>query len=52
MLPVISVTLQNIDDKEKVVPWEADLVWIDLTKEYFPELGAYLPDKSEIELPK
>jgi ribose transport system substrate-binding protein len=52
MLPVIPVTQTNIDDPEKVVPWQPNKVWIDLTKEYFPELGQYLPDKNEVELPE
>ncbi|HBF37696.1 MAG TPA: sugar ABC transporter substrate-binding protein [Firmicutes bacterium] len=43
MLPVISVTKQNVMDKTKVVPWDCDTVWIQLTKQYFPKLGAYLP---------
>ena len=51
MLPVIPVTQDNINDKEKVVPWKPDKVWIELTKEYFPELGQYLPEKSEVSLP-
>jgi ribose transport system substrate-binding protein len=46
MLPVISVTKDTILDKTKVVPWEYDPVWIQLTKQYFPELGAHLPDKA------
>lgn len=46
MLPVISVTKDTILDKTKVVPWEYDPVWIQLTKQYFPELGARLSDKA------
>jgi len=52
MLPVIPVTQETINDKTKVVPWEADRVWIELTKEYFPELGQYLPPADEAELPE
>ena len=44
MLPVIPVTKETILDKAQVVPWEYDPVWIKLTKQYFPKLGAYLPD--------
>ena len=45
MLPVIPLSKDTILDKTKVVPWEYDPVWIQLTKEYFPNLGSYLPDK-------
>jgi ribose transport system substrate-binding protein len=44
MLPVIPVTKGTILDKAQVVPWEYDPVWVKLTKEYFPNLGAYLPE--------
>lgn len=43
LLPITPVSLTNIDNKEEVVPWEVDDVWVKLTKEYFPELGKYLP---------
>jgi ribose transport system substrate-binding protein len=43
MLPVIPVAKANVSDKTKVVPWECDTVWIKLTKQYFPQLGSYLP---------
>jgi ribose transport system substrate-binding protein len=46
MLPVIPVTKDTILDKTQVVPWEYDPVWIQLTKQYFPALGSYLPDKA------
>ena len=46
MLPVIPVTKDTIVDKTKVVPWEYDPVWIQLTKQYFPELAAHLPEKA------
>ena len=46
MLPVIPVTKDTIVDKTKVVPWEYDPVWIQLTKQYFPDLGAHLPEKA------
>jgi ribose transport system substrate-binding protein len=46
MLPVIPVTKETILDKTQIVPWEYDPVWITLTKQYFPKLGAYLPDKA------
>jgi len=36
MLPITPVTKETIDDKTKVVPWEVDPVWLDLTKKYFP----------------
>jgi ribose transport system substrate-binding protein len=45
MLPVIPVTKGSVLDKTQVVPWEFDPVWIQLTKQYFPKLGAYLPEK-------
>lgn len=46
MLPVIPVTKGTTLDKTQVVPWEYDPVWIKLTKQYFPTLGAYLPNKA------
>jgi ribose transport system substrate-binding protein len=46
MLPVIPVTKGTTLDKTQVVPWEYDPVWIKLTKQYFPTLGTYLPNKA------
>ena len=46
MLPVIPVTKGSVLDKTQVVPWEFDPVWIQLTKQYFPKLGAYVPEKA------
>jgi len=46
MLPVIPVTKGTVLDKMQVVPWEFDPVWIKLTKQYFPKLGEYLPEKA------
>ena len=46
MLPVIPLTKGTVLDKAQAVPWEYDPVWIKLTKQYFPALGAYLPDKA------
>ena len=46
MLPVISVKKGTTLDKTQVVPWEYDPVWINLTKQYFPQLGAYLTNKT------
>ena len=46
MLPVIPITKGTVLDKALAVPWEYDPVWIKLTKQYFPALGAYLPDKA------
>jgi ribose transport system substrate-binding protein len=46
MLPVIPITKETTLDKMQVVPWEYDPVWIKLTKQYFPALGSYLPDKT------
>ena len=37
MLPITPVTSATIDDKTKVIPWDVDPVWIELTKKYFPE---------------
>lgn len=37
-LPIMPVDQSNIDDKTKVVPWEVDECYWDLTKEYFPDL--------------
>lgn len=52
MLPVIPVTEATINYPTKVVPWEPHRVWIDLTKQYFPELGRYLPEASQVQLPR
>jgi ribose transport system substrate-binding protein len=40
------VTKDKIVDKTKVVPWEYDPVWVQLTKQYFPDLSAHLPEKA------
>jgi ribose transport system substrate-binding protein len=37
MLPITPVNMKTIDDKTKVIPWEIDPVWLDLTKQFFPE---------------
>jgi ribose transport system substrate-binding protein len=37
MLPITPVTKETIDDKTKIVPWEVDPVWLELTNKYFPE---------------
>ncbi len=37
MLPITPVNMDTIDDKTKVVPWDADPVWLTLTHEFFPE---------------
>jgi ribose transport system substrate-binding protein len=37
VLPITPVNTETIDDKTKVIPWEADPVWLELTKEHFPE---------------
>jgi ribose transport system substrate-binding protein len=52
MLPVIPVTQDTINDKKKVVPWKPDKVWLELTNEYFPELGGYLPAADSVEVPE
>ena len=42
MLPITPVTKATIDDKTKVVPWEVDPIWLDLTRKYFPQFdGLY-----------
>jgi ribose transport system substrate-binding protein len=51
VLPNIPVTQDVATDKKKVVPWECDPVWIDLTKQYYPKLGAYLPDAANAPKP-
>ncbi len=38
-LPIMPVDQSNIDDKTKVVPWEVDECYWNLTKEYFPDLA-------------
>ncbi len=38
MLPIMPVNLENIDDKSKVVPWEVDPIFWELTKTYFPDM--------------
>ncbi len=42
LLPNTPITPATINDKTKVVPWEVDPVWIDLTKQYFPQYDALL----------
>lgn len=37
-LPIMPVNQDNIDDKTKVVPWEVDECYWQLTEEYYPEL--------------
>lgn len=37
MLPIAGITPQTIDDKTKVIPWDTDPVWLDLTAKFFPE---------------
>ena len=37
MLPITPVTPATINDKTKVIPWDVDPVWLDLTKKYFPQ---------------
>jgi ribose transport system substrate-binding protein len=37
MLPNVPITPKTINDKMKVVPWDVDPVWFDLTKKYFPQ---------------
>ncbi len=37
LLPNTPITPETIDDKTKVVPWDVDPVWIELTKTYFPQ---------------
>jgi len=37
LLPIASITPKTIDDKMKVIPWDIDAVWLDLTKQNFPE---------------
>jgi len=42
MLPNAPITPATINDKTKVIPWETDPVWIELTKKYFPQFdGLY-----------
>lgn len=38
MLPIMPVNQENIDDQSKVVPWEVNDIYWQLTEEYFPEL--------------
>ena len=45
MLPITPVNKDTIDDKKKVIPWEVDPVWIELTKEYFPQYNGLYKDK-------
>jgi ribose transport system substrate-binding protein len=37
MLPITSVTKETVNDPKKIVPWDPDPVWHELTKEYFPQ---------------
>ena len=40
MLPNTPITAQTMNDKTKVIPWDVDPVWLDLTKQYFPQYTA------------
>jgi ribose transport system substrate-binding protein len=48
ILPATPVTRETIDDPTQVVPWQPDPVWIELTRQYFPDLGEYLPEPGEV----
>ena len=37
LLPIAPITPKTIDDKTKVIPWDVDPVWLELTKSYFPQ---------------
>ncbi|OAA29494.1 sugar ABC transporter substrate-binding protein [Kosmotoga arenicorallina S304] len=37
LLPNTPITPETIDDKTKVVPWDVDPIWIELTRQYFPQ---------------
>jgi ABC-type sugar transport system substrate-binding protein len=37
VLPSPPITMQNIDDKMIVVPWDQDPAWLAVTKKFFPE---------------
>ena len=37
LLPIAPITPKTIDDKTKVIPWNVDPVWLELTKAYFPQ---------------
>jgi ribose transport system substrate-binding protein len=39
LLPITPVSNSTINDKTKVVPWDVDPVWLDLTKKYFPQFN-------------
>ena len=39
MMPNVPITPQTINDKTKVVPWDVDPVWFELTKKYFPQFN-------------
>jgi ribose transport system substrate-binding protein len=42
VLPITPVTPANINDTTKVVPWDVNPVWNELTKKYFPQYnGTY-----------
>ena len=37
LLPIAAITPATIDDKTKVIPWDVDPVWLQLTEQYFPQ---------------
>lgn len=37
LLPIAPITPATIDDKTKVIPWDVDPVWLQLTEQYFPQ---------------
>jgi ribose transport system substrate-binding protein len=42
LLPDTPITPETINDKTKVVPWDIDPVWIELTRDYFPEYNVFV----------
>ncbi|TYC06783.1 MAG: sugar ABC transporter substrate-binding protein [Kosmotoga sp.] len=48
LLPDTPITPETINDKTKVVPWNIDPVWIELTKEYFPQYNVFI-DQMDVE---
>ena len=37
LLPIAPITPATIDDKTKVIPWDVDPVWLQLTESNFPQ---------------
>ena len=47
LLPIAPITPATIDDKTKVIPWDVDPVWLQLTEQYFPQYKGFTDPRGE-----